>query len=360
VIAAKERAESALISRVAAEPSKQDLADGWDQVREAQNRYLDFFDRQYVVQRFAERGSGLLARALEIVRLADELPKPSAERLSEYNDAALDSLYLSLYSPEPLPDALEEEHLASGLSRLAEMLGGDDELVAQALDGKSPGDRARELVKACTLKDPKARKDLVADGAKAVAESRDPMIELARLLDPELRTLRQVYEDEVKSAEQEGYSKIAAAQFWAYGDKVYPDATFTLRLTYGTIKGDAIAPDPFTDFAGLYRRAQERQGQKDFDLPPSWIAAKDKLDLKTPFNFICTADIIGGNSGSPVVNAKGEVVGLIFDGNLASLVGDVVYDIENNRAVAVDSRAIIEALTKVYSAGSLVDEMLGK
>lgn len=361
LIATKQEAEESLRSRVAKDAEKQaQWGDAWDQLRTAEEIYLGFFDRKYTIDRVATRGSGLLSRAIDIVRLADELPKPSSDRLREYSDASLDSLYLALYSPEPLPDALEIEQLTSGLARMAEMFGADDELVSLALAGKSPRDRAVELVAGCTLKDPQARKDLVKGGAKAVAASKDPMIDLARLLDAESRDLRTLYEDEVESVERDAYAKIAAAQFWAFGDKVYPDATFTLRLAYGTVKGSPQAPKPFTDLAGLYQRAADREGQQDFDLPESWIAKKDALNLATPFNFTCTADIIGGNSGSPVVNAKGQIVGLIFDGNLDSLVGDVVYDDQNARAVAVDSRGLMEALTKIYDATSLVSELTAK
>lgn len=361
LIAAKQREEAELRDRISRDPDKQfEWSDAWDAVLEIQLLHAGIYLRKYVIDRFADRGSGLLARAMQIVRLARELPKPSAERQAEFGDAALDSLYLSLYSPEPLPDALEIELLESGLARLAEVLGGDDELVMTLLNGKGLRERAAELVAGCTLKDPAARKALVGAGADALLDSPDPMIAVALALDGPQQEMRRLYEDGVEGPERGAYAKIAAAKFWAYGDKVYPDATFTLRLSYGTVKGCPDAPVPFTEFAGLYERAAARAGQKDFTLPSAWIEKKAALNLSTPFNFTCTADIIGGNSGSPVVNAKGEVVGLIFDGNLASLTGDVVYDAENNRAVAVDSRAILEALRSVYGAESLIAELTAR
>jgi hypothetical protein len=189
------------------------------------------------------------------------------------------------------------------------------------------------------------------------------MIQLAAKLDSEYRSLRKRFEDTVESPLRDAYAKVAAAQFAALGDTVYPDATFTLRLSFGQIKSftDAGEKTPaFTTFSGIYKRAAERHGQDGFELPESWIKAKDKLHPETPFNFICTADIIGGNSGSPVVNTSGEVVGLIFDGNLGSLVSNYVYNDTTGRSVAVDSRGIIEALRTVYGAEGLAGEITGK
>ncbi len=303
-----------------------------------------------------------MSHATTLVRLGAELPKPSAERLKEFGDAHLDSLYLELYSPEPIYDALEIYCMSQAIQRCAERMGADDASVVTMLAGKSPRARAEELVKSCTLRDPGARKALAAGGAKAVAESKDPMILLAATLDPEARALRKRFEDTVESPLRDAYAKVAAARFAALGDSVYPDATFTLRLAFGPIKSftDGAEKIPaFTTLAGAYQRATERKGQEGFTLPESWIKAKDKLNLATPFNFICTADIIGGNSGSPVINTRGEVVGLIFDGNIG-LVGNYVYNDTTGRSVAVDSRGLIEAIRTVYGAGGLANEITGK
>ncbi len=360
LIERKAKAELELRQKVAADGEREEhWGDAWDAVGEAEEHYAEFFDRKYVIDR-AVLPSGLLSRALHIVRLVDELPKANGDRLKEYTDAALESLYVNLYSPEPIVAPLETEVLAQSLSRLAEMFGGDDELVTDALAGKSPRERAKELVAGTKLSDPKNRRALVEAGAAAVKESTDPVIALARLIDGESRELRKMYEDTVESVERDAYAKIAAAQFWAYGDNTYPDATFTLRLAFGTIAGCPLAPKAFTDYAGMYQRHAERKGEGEFSLDKRWLDRKEKLNLSTPFNFTCTADIIGGNSGSPVVNAKGEVIGLIFDGNIDSLVGDVVYDDRNSRAVAVDSRGLIEALRAIYEATGLVDELTAK
>jgi hypothetical protein len=204
------------------------------------------------------------------------------------------------------------------------------------------------------------RKRMVQAGETGLVDSKDPLIQLVRALDPESRKLRKRYEDEVQSQERAGYAKIAAALFAVKGEDQYPDATFTLRLSYGQVKG---YPDggrqvaPFTNFAGLFERSRERKNQPPFELPARWAGAKDVVNLSTPFDFVSTCDIIGGNSGSPTIDKQGEVVGLIFDGNIQSLILDVVYDDAQARAVSVDTRAILDALRKVYAAGPLANEL---
>jgi hypothetical protein len=219
------------------------------------------------------------------------------------------------------------------------------------------------LVSGCKLKDVKERKQLYEGGKKAVDESTDPMIALAKLVDPESRAVRKIMETQVDEVKQQAYAKIAKAKFAIEGTNTFPDATFTLRLAFGVVKGyeENGSPVPFqTDFAGLYQRSEEHHNQSPFNLPPRWVERKDKLDLKTPFNFVCTADIIGGNSGSPVINKNAELVGIIFDGNIQSLVLDYIYTEEQARAVAVHSAGITEALRKVYDANSLADELTGR
>lgn len=336
-------------------------SDPWADVAAAEQTRREFHVRYNLIGRTWD--SSLYSIARDLVRLAEELPKPSADRLREYRDSELESLYLQLYSPAPIYNMLEVDTLASELSYLAETLGADDPTTKLALAGLSPIKRAEQLVKGATLKDIATRKRLVAEGAKAIEASTDPMILLAKALDPEARALRKRFEDEVESVERASYARIGAARFAAYGESVYPDATGTLRLAFGPIKGytenDRQVP-AFTRYAGMYERWQQRRGQAGFELPERWISARDKIDATVPLNFVLTADIIGGNSGSPVVNQKGELTGLIFDGNLQSLIWDVAYDDVQGRAVAVDARAIIEALRKVYHADALVDELLGK
>jgi hypothetical protein len=213
-----------------------------------------------------------------------------------------------------------------------------------------------------TLKDPVARRKLVEGGKAAIEASNDPLIKLAAALDYEARELLRKYEDEVEAVERDNYAKIAQAKFAVEGEKAYPDATFTLRMSFGPIMGyaDGSTTVPaYTNLAGLYQRHAERKGQEGFELPQRWLDAKGKLNLDTPYNFVCSADIIGGNSGSPVVNTNGEVTGLIFDGNIYSLTGAFIYDGKMNRAVAVDSRGIIECLRNVCGAGAIADEMQG-
>lgn len=350
--------ESALRSAVNADDSNRAKWSGaWDAIATAQEEHRKIYTERFMLGR-ALNSSALMAHASSIVQLTRELTKPSAERLSEYGDAKLDSLYLNLYSPEPLHTALETEKLASSLGYLAEVLGGDHPLVVKVMAGKSPLARAQECISNTALASVDARKALVSGGLAAVEASTDPLIMIAREVDPRVRELRKIFEDRVESVQKENYAKIAAARFAKFGDTVYPDATFTLRLSFGQVQGIAKDNTPaFTTLGGTFTRFDERKGQEGFTLPSSWLKAKDKINPTIPFNLICTADIIGGNSGSPLVNANGQVVGLIFDGNIYSTVGDVFYDNQNARAVAVDSRGMIEAFEKVYAATELVSEL---
>jgi hypothetical protein len=357
-------AEKKLRAAVDANPEyKKQWGDAWDEIANAEKTYATFFTRLSALGGGTLRlGGTLFTHAKDLVRLAAEKPKPNAERLREYRDSNMDTIELHLFSPAPIYDELEIERLASSLASMGELLGGDDPLVVKALAGKSPDDRAVELVHGTKLKDVAARKALYDGGASAIASSNDPLIQLVKALDDESRTLRKRYEDTVESAERDGYNKIAAALFAVHGEDQYPDATFTLRLSYGTITGykeNGKDVAPFTQFAGLYERSKERKNQYPFEIPARFAAAKDKLQLNTPFNFVSTCDIIGGNSGSPTVNKAGEVVGLIFDGNIQSLILDIAFTDEVARAVSVDSRAMIEAMRKVYDCNALADEIVG-
>jgi hypothetical protein len=305
----------------------------------------------------------LFGIARTLVRHAEEKHKPNAERLREYRETALPSLKQQLFSPAPIYDDFETQKLADSLGLFVETRGGDDGLVKKVLAGKAPSVRAAELVQGTKLRDVAVRKALFEGGQAAIDASDDPMIRLARLVDGPARAVRKLYEEKVEEPQKQAYAKISRAVFALAGKDQYPDATFTLRLAFGTVKGyteNGRTVPPFTTFGGAFQRAEEHKNREPFNLPPRWLERKAKLDLATPFNFVCTADIIGGNSGSPVVNKKGEVVGLIFDGNIQSLTADFLYTEEQARAVAVDSRGIVEAVRQVYQAGELADEIAGK
>jgi hypothetical protein len=243
---------------------------------------------------------------------------------------------------------------------MAEVFGPNDPLVKRVLDGKTPEARATELMAGTKLKDPEFRKQLAAGGQKAIDASDDPMIVLARSIDKEARDLRKRYEDEVIGVERVSYAKIARALFETEGTKLYPDATFTLRLSYGAVKGymeNGKKIEPYTTLGGLYDRSMKFNQKFPYNLPPRWLDKKSSVDAKTPFNFVSSNDIIGGNSGSPTINKEGELVGLIFDGNIQSLVGNFYYDESINRAISVDSRGMLEILRKVFGANEIADEL---
>jgi hypothetical protein len=245
---------------------------------------------------------------------------------------------------------------------LAEQLGGNHELVAKVLQGKSPRQRAAELIAGTKLADVAERKKLAAGGQAAIAASTDPLIQLVRSIDARARELRTQIEQQVEEPQRQAYAKVAGARFAVLGSTTYPDATFTLRLAFGTVKGledEGRKIPPWTTMGGAFKHAEAHGSKPPFELPPSWLKARDKINLETPFNFISTADIIGGNSGSPVVNRAGEFVGIIFDGNIQSLVLDYAYSDTQARAVSVHSAAIQESLRKIYDAVPLADE-LGK
>jgi hypothetical protein len=363
----KKRAdEKALRDKVAADAKlKQSYADAWDQVAASVKAYKDVYFQHYLLEERGGRGfnSKLFQKARMLVRLAEESRKPNAERLQEYSEAGLESLKHQLFSKAAIYPDLEIVKLGDSLGMLIELLGADNDMVAKVLAGKSPKERATELVLGSKLADADLCKKLADGGQKMIEESKDPMIELARLVDAPARAVRKIYEENVEEPQRQAYSSLAQARFAVYGKDIYPDATFTLRLAFGQVKeyteqGEKI---PWaTTLGGTYKHAQAHGNKVPFELPASWIERKDRMKLDTPFNFVSTADIIGGNSGSPVINRNGELVGIIFDGNIHSLVLDFIYTDEQARAVAVHSAGIVEALRSVYDAEVLVKELLGK
>jgi hypothetical protein len=297
-----------------------------------------------------------------LTRAIDERGKANGDRMPMFRESAKESLELALFSNEPIHEDYEILTLSDSLTDFAEKFGANDNLVKQLLAGKSPRARAIELVTGTKLKDVAFRKELYSKNATALAAMHDPMLDFARLMETPAVQMRKAQEaqEEIK---KQAYAEIAKARFAIEGTNSYPDATFTLRLSYGTVRGyeeDGKSVAPFTNFAGLYQRAGDHNNRPPFDLPQRWNERKSALNMQTKFNFVSDADIIGGNSGSPVVNKANEFVGIIFDGNIQSLALDCVYSDKQERAVSVDSAAITEALRKVYDAGALADELEGK
>jgi hypothetical protein len=346
--------EQTLRAAVNADPEKQKrFGQAWDRIAAAYRQFQPY-SKEYSLTTpiFSE----LFGIARNVLRLPEEMKKPSDQRLREYRDSALPSLEQQLYSTAPISDSLEIAVLAENFRFMRDQLGPDHELVKKVLDGKTAEKAAEDYVRTSKLKDVVERKRL-AGSLEAVGKSQDGMIRLARLLDPRNRELRKRYEDSIEATVATSASEIAQARFAAKGASAYPDATFTFRIEYGPVKGYTLNGKkiPYTTvIAGLYKRAT---GVDPFKLPPRWIQAKSKLRMSTPFNFVTTVDSHGGNSGSPTVDTKGEVIGILFDGNLESLPNRFVYTDEVSRSVHVASQVIVEALRKVYKADRVLQEI---
>ncbi len=330
-------------------------AQAWRDIEAVQARKLD------LLRQTASFRARPYQIAESLVHMAAEDAKPSEQRLREYRDSNRESLEQDLFSPAPIYDDLELVKLADSIAYLVETRGGDDPLVVKVLAGKGPRQRAAELLAGSKLVDVEARKQLSQAGQQGINHSTDSLVQLATMMEPEYRRLRE-QQDEIEELERQAYAKITDAKNRVNGVGGYPDATFTLRLAFGTVKGyeeDGKQIPPWTTIGGAFEHQAVHETTDPWKLPESWTTAKSKLDLKTPFNFVSTADIIGGNSGSPVINKDGQFVGIIFDGNIQSLTSDFFYSDEVGRAVSVHSAAIEQALRNVYDAGYLADQ-LGK
>ncbi len=346
---------------VASKPEWQEkYGDAWDVIAETVEKNQDIFKKLFFQQL---QGSRMAGYATNIVRYVVEVKKDDADRLPGYHDSELEELRFRLFSPAPIYKDFEEALLIGNFKLSMEELGADDEFITTVLKGRSPEEVMKELVSGTKLDDPEFRKSLIEGGEKAVKKSKDPMIVMAREVDPMMRELEKWTRDNVESVLTSASEKIAQARFAVYGKTTYPDATFTLRLSYGTVKGypmNATMAPYKTTLYGLYDRSISFDMKGEYALPQRFWDRQDKLDLSTPVNFVSTCDIIGGNSGSPVINKEAELVGLIFDGNIESLAGRFVFDDTTNRAVSVHSAYIIEAMRKLYDAGKLADEVEGK
>jgi hypothetical protein len=347
----KQAEEGALRAKVESDPALEQYADAWKTIAEVQDHRRDLLGD---TASFAGR---LYDVAETLVFMAAEDQKPSPERLREYRDSARASLEQQLFSPAPIHLDLERVKLADSLSLFVERRGGDHPLVGPVLDGKGPQDRATELVGGVGLA--VVVIGLAEGGQEAVEASTDPLIQLARRMEPEARRVREI-RDELDELERQAYAEITSAVYAVRGTDTYPDATFTLRLAFGQVMGyveHGRPIPPWTTVAGAFEHEARHGGQAPWKLPPRWHARREKLNPKTPFNFVSTADIIGGNSGSPVIDRKAELVGVIFDGNIQSLTGRYYYSDEQARAVSVHCAVIMEALREVYDADRLVEEL---
>jgi hypothetical protein len=352
-ISAREQEEKSFLDQLKSNPQTARFVSAWEQVSQTQQR------RAEIQGKALNLGTQLVGIAQELVQMAAEDQKPSEKRLREFRDSNRESLLQGLLSEAPIHKELEQVVLADLLARAMEIRGADDELVLKVLDGKSPQARAAELIQNTQLDQVAVRKKLAEGGQAAIDASQDPLIELAQLIDDDARHYRKIGE-ELDEVERQAYSQIAEATFALKGESTYPDATFSLRLSFGTVKGyeeGGKQLPAWTTMGGAFEHEAAHHAKEPWKLPKSWHENKSQIDLDTPLNFVSTCDIIGGNSGSPVVNKNLELVGLIFDGNIQSLTSNYFYSDAQSRSTSVHSSAIREALAKIYGADRIVQEL---
>ncbi len=350
-------------SKLSLEKLMQDKAASIDKLSSATGAWKDVASVQQQRKELASSEASLRSRiygiAETLVLMASEDLKPSDQRLREFRDSNRQSLEQDLFSPAPLYDDLERAQMADELARLMESRGGNDELVVKMLGGQAPRERAAQLIAGTSLFDVEARKKLAQAKSAGIDSSADPLVQLARTMEPEYRRLR-LKTEELDEVERQAYAKITDVKFALEGESAYPDATFTLRLAFGVVRGyeeDGKQIAPHTTLGGAFEH-EAAHGKKDsWVLPASWHQAKDRIKSSAPFNFVCTADIIGGNSGSPIVDRQGKLVGIIFDGNIQSLTADFYHSEHQSRAVGVHVAALLESLTNIYGAASLTNQI---
>ena len=349
--------ETALREAVAAKPGLGDAAGAWEQIAAAQAAWSDIL----VPYTFLEGGAGfnseLFNHARTLVRAAAEREKPNEARLPGFTDARLPAIVQTLKADSPIYPEFEILRLSFSLERMREWLGPDDPVVRQVFGKDSPDALAERLVRQSSLGNAAARTALYDGGQASIAASEDPMIRLAAAVDPASRALRKTFETEVEGPVARGQEAIARARFAAYGTSIYPDATFTLRLSYGAMKGWTEKGEEVRPWTELSRAFERATGEPPFRIPDRWMAVKDRLDMSTRANFTTNNDIVGGNSGSPMLNAAGEIVGLAFDGNIHSISGSYWFDERINRTIGVHPGFIRAALEKVYDANALLEEI---
>ncbi|MGH8250915.1 MAG: S46 family peptidase [Steroidobacteraceae bacterium] len=360
LFAAAARKEKALADAIASKPELAASTDAWKDIAAAESVWRDILVPHTFIEGGAAFNSLLFNHARTLVRAGAERAKPNESRLAEFTEARLPAVQQGLEAPIPIYPEFEILRLSFGLERMREWLGPDHALVRQVFGKDSPDSLAKRVVSGSKLADPGVRMALYQGGQTAIEASDDPMIRLATLVDPAARELRSQYEEKVEGPVQRGQEAIAKARFAAYGTSIYPDATFTLRLSYGAMmgwneKGEEVRP--WTELSRAFERAT---GTPPFRIPAKWVAAKDRLDMTTPANFTTNNDIVGGNSGSPIVDANGDIVGLAFDGNIHSISGSYWFDERMNRAIGVHPAYMREAMEKVYGAKSLLTEIASK
>jgi hypothetical protein len=359
---AKAADEAKLRAAYKADPKNTGAADPWDEIAQAMKLQREIYLQLSYLERLRGFASGLPQTARILVRAAEEKSKPNGDRLREFRDSGLPSLEQQLFSTAPVYKSLDTAQLADSLAEMQDALGKDNPDVRAVLNGKTPADAAKDMIAGTKLDDVAVRKQLYEGGKAAIEASNDPLIVAMRAIEPDARAARKTFDDRIDSVVRLDGTLLAKARFSQSGFSQAPDATFTLRLSYGVVRGykeNGKDIPYFTAMGGAFEHAAEHNNEPPYKLPEKWMNAKPRLDLKTPFNFVSTADIIGGNSGSPTVNKQGEVVGIIFDGNIESLPANFAYSEVQSRAVSVDSRGIQEALRKIYGAGALADELSG-